>query len=96
MITVDDRTYAQKQTHINAIVADDKAMSGWGGAKGGTSKAAWAYRTLEEGEKVLYWVRTRNEMKNVTYARLDQYVAPKGVSHLHIYVVGEGHPALGK
>ena len=45
LITKDDRTEEQKQTHIWGVVAQDKFMSGWGGygilspeINGGTSK----------------------------------------------------------
>lgn len=94
MIKIDDRTVEQQKTHIHAIVARDSFMSGWGGAKGGNSRVAWAYASNADGEKLLAWVRGRSDMKNVNYARLDQYRAPKGTAHFHIYVAGAGHPAL--
>lgn len=94
MIKVDDRNESQKVSHKWAIVAKDKFMSGWGGAKGGASRVAWAFRSMEEGEKVLAWVRARSDMTYVNFANLETYRAPKGTAHFHIYVADANHPSL--
>ncbi len=91
----DDRTPEQKKTHPVLIVGTDKLLSGWGKAKGGTSYAAWACR-IEDDAKVYRWVRSRSDMERVREAFDDGKTRyrPKGNGHLHIYLVGEGHPAL--
>lgn len=94
MNIVDERNTAQKETHKWAIIAKDKAMSGWGPARGGSSRVAWAVSADLNAEKLLGWVRSRSEMKNVTFANLDTYRAPKGTSHFRIYVTNANHPAF--
>ena len=64
MITQDDRTAAQLETHTWLVVGTDKFMSGWGEARGGTSVAAWACLP-EDRKEVLEWVERRNDMKRV-------------------------------
>jgi len=92
-IRVDDRTGGQKKTHRCLITATDRFMSGWGMAKGGASKCAWACRP-EDAEKVLAWVDSRSDMKYVAYrGPKDRPWYPRA-AHVHIYVVTEGHPAL--
>lgn len=51
MIKADDRTAEQRQTHVWGVVARDKFMSGWGLARGGASRCAWAYASLEEAKQ---------------------------------------------
>lgn len=90
---VDDRTDDQKKTHRFLVTATDKFMSGWGEAKGGKSKCAWACLP-EHVDHVERWVRARPEMKYVnvtTNTKWRGYPA----AHVHVYVVDEGHPALG-
>lgn len=87
---IDDRTPEQKESHYVLVTATDKFMSGWGGAKGGLSKVAWAC-TPKQLDKVFDWVERRSDMKyvNVHYRSWNPTAA-----HVHIYVVTEGHPAL--
>lgn len=88
----DDRTPEQKKTHILAIAATDSFMSGWGEARGGKSKVAWAYNPNEiDRSKLLCWVRKRSEMKDVNEVDLTTY-RPKA-AHFHIYVVEKNHPS---
>jgi hypothetical protein len=94
MTKVDDRTDEQKKTHRFAVVAKDKFMSGWGGARGGDSCCAWACASMEIANEVEKWVANRDEMRYVRLIDFDRYRAPRNTAHLHIYVVGENHPAL--
>ncbi len=91
-IRIDDRTEEQKKTHTVLITATDKFMSGWGLAKNGLSKCAWACRP-EDRHKVYNWVKSRSDMKFVNMHHSGW--KPKA-AHVHIYVVKETHPALGK
>ena len=93
--TVDDRNESQKITHKWAIVAKDMCMSGWGGARGGASRVAWAIDgSTGDAQKLLRWVRARSEMVNVNHVNLDTYRAPRSTSHFHIYVANASHPAF--
>jgi hypothetical protein len=58
----DNRTDKEKVTHNYLIIMTDSVMSGWGGAKGGKSYAAWAC-TPEDREKVYTWVKSRSDAK---------------------------------
>lgn len=92
----DDRTPEQRATHRILIVGTDRFMSGWGGAQGGASVAAWAC-TPDTADTVERWVRSRSDMQRVrvvvdTPAR--RYRPRGNVAHLHVYVVGENHTAL--
>lgn len=88
---IDDRTEEQKRTHNVLITATDTFMSGWGHAKGGKSKCAWAC-TPDHWEKVYNWVESRPEMKYVNVTT--KQWRPRNAKHVHIYVVGENHPSL--
>lgn len=98
----DDRTESERASHRWLVVATDRFMSGWGGAAGGTSVAAWACRSHREVEQCAKWVRKRSEMRNVRvirdsydpYKRAGGWSGRKGAAHVHIYVVDEGHPSL--
>lgn len=90
IIMQDDRDIHEKQTHKVIIKADDSFMSGWGGAKGGKSVAAWACLP-EHAEQVLNWVENRSDMSNVKVVDNSHYFDAK---HTHIYVVTDGHPAI--
>jgi hypothetical protein len=94
MKTQDDRTLEQKKTHRFAVVALDKYMSGWGGAKGGKSRVAWACAPDVDIEKVRQWVASRPEMKYVNVVDLSRYRPSKGTAHFQIYVCGKGHRAV--
>lgn len=87
----DDRTEEQKKTHRWAIVARDSYMSGWGGARGGTSRCAWACHPDVNTDRVFNWVNKRSEMKRVALVDLTTYRAPKGTAHFHIYVCNPDH-----
>jgi len=92
----DDRTEEQKTTHYLAVVARDKFMSGWGGARGGASRAAWAVdpNSTVNPDRVFNWVKSRSEMKNVNLVDLRTYRPPGGTAHFHVYVVEDSsHPA---
>jgi len=92
----DDRTVEQKSTHYLAVVARDKCMSGWGGARGGASCVAWAInpQSTVNPDRVENWVRSRSEMKYVTLVDLRTYRPARGTAHFHIYVVEDSsHPA---
>jgi hypothetical protein len=95
MIKKDDRTEEQKLTHTLAVVARDKFLSGWGGARGGTSRCAWAYDIKAIGEKgadrLFNWVKNRSEMRGVNIARINLYKAPARTAHFHIYVADADH-----
>lgn len=82
-IRKDDRTPEQRKTHVWLVTATDKFMSGWGEAKGGLSKVAWACETLAEAEKVESWVKNRGDMKYVNIHKGNWYPHAK---HVHIYV----------
>lgn len=83
----DDRTEEQKKTHFLAVVARDDGMSGWGQAKNGASRAAWAFdHTKVNSDRVFNWVKSRREMKFVNVVDLRTYRAPKGTMHFQIYV----------
>lgn len=88
----DDRTDEQRRTHTIIVSAIDRFMSGWGGAKGGKSIAAWACKP-EHADRVFAWVKARGEMRNV---RMSDHAFRKGAAHTHIYVVSDGHPSLGE
>ena len=89
----DDRTDEQKQTHRYFVIGRDICLSGWGRTQGGTSYAIWSC-VQADAKKVMAWVRSRPDMKNVRFGWESVPIAfPR--DHVHIYVVTEGHPALG-
>jgi hypothetical protein len=92
IVIKDDRTEEQKLTHIWGVVATDRFMSGWGGAKGGNSKCAWACPVEVNTDRVYNWVKARKEMKHVNLVDLTKY-RPSGCVHFHIYVCGPDHVA---
>lgn len=92
MIIKDDRTDEQRITHNLLVIGTDRFLSGWGGAEGGLSYAAWACKE-KDIEKVYEWVKQRKDMMRVRWA--EGNYKPRGCIHLHIYVVNDNHPALG-
>jgi len=88
----DDRTDEQIKTHCCLVSAIDGFMSGWGHAKNGVSVAVWACKPLD-GAKVEQWVKSRDEMRWVNVVDASEW-EPREHQHLHIYVVGDNHPAL--
>jgi hypothetical protein len=93
MILQDNRTDEQKKTHTLAIVARDKFMSGWGGAKDGVSRCAWAIAPDVNPDRVFNWVKSRSEMQYVNLVDLRTYRTPRGTAHFHIYVCNPDHVA---
>lgn len=93
MTREDDRTDEQRQTHKWGVVARDKFMSGWGGAKGGASRCAWACAPDADFDKLFNWVSSRSEMVYVNKVDLSTYRPPRGTAHFHIYVCDKDHPS---
>lgn len=93
MKTKDNRTEEQKKTHVLAIVARDKFMSGWGEASAGASRCAWACHPDVNPDRVFNWVKSRSEMRNVNLVDLRTYRPPSGTAHFHIYVCDPNHRA---
>jgi hypothetical protein len=94
MIKKDDRTEEEKGTHTLAVVARDSFMSGWGGARGGASRCAWAFDPAKvNSDRVFNWVKDRSEMKYVSLVDIRTYRPPSGTQHFHIYVCGPDHVA---
>jgi len=89
----DERTEAQKVTHIWGVVARDKRLSGWGGAEGGTSWCAWACPHDGYINKVLGWVEDRSEMSRVGRVDLSTYKPPRNCVRFSIYVCDPNHIA---
>ncbi len=96
----DDREWNEKDLYPNLIVGTDTFMSGWGGARGGLSVAAWACKDADV-PKVFAWVKGRSDMRRVGlhrdsggWGKGENYYPPKSTAHFHIYKVLEGHPAL--
>lgn len=84
MIFQDDRTPEQrKQPHI-IVLATDRFMSGWGGAKGGPSYAGWACAPSAEYD-VYRRIAARGEMRRVRVVG-SNYRPKGGAGHCHIYV----------
>lgn len=95
----DDRDETQRGTHRWLIIGTDSFMSGWGGAAGGASVAAWAVEADSTKIAVVEaWVKRRREMKRVRIVRDDprRRYRPRNAAHLHIYVVTDDHPSLAK
>lgn len=90
MIKKDDRTEEQKKTHCLAVVMKDNFMSGWGEAKDGASRCAWAFDPSKvNSDRVFNWV----EARYVNLVDLRTYRAPRGTAHFHVYVCEPDHPA---
>ena len=87
MILQDDRTVAERTSHIFGVVGTDPFMSGWGGAEGGTSYAIWAC-TPEDVRRVEDKVERRGDMLRVRVVELATY-RPRA-QHVHIYVANMG------
>lgn len=91
----DRRTDRERETHTVLVVATDAAMSGWGGAEGMVSYAAWAVDPkVHSVERVFDAVNARAEMKRVRIVsdeRSSPYRPGQNV-HLSIYPVKDGHP----
>lgn len=88
----DDRTEAERETHLWGVAMTDSFMSGWGGAAGGASVAVWACRP-DDLTTVERWVRSGGEARRVRIVKLRGY-RPR-CAHCHVYAVRDGHPSLG-
>lgn len=86
----DDRKPEQRETHRYGIAMTDAFMSGWGGARGGSSVAIWAC-PVDWLSHVEGCVRQRGEARRVRQVDLKTYRPRRGVAHVHVYVVEEGH-----
>lgn len=83
----DERTEDQKVTHTLAVVGRDSFMSGWGGAEGGYSRAAWAFNPIETPwERVYDRIHARSDMRYVNLVDLRTYRPARGTANFHIYV----------
>lgn len=91
-IRKDDRTKEQKLTHRFLVTATDKFMSGWGLAKGGLSKIAWACDNENDMYEIFEWAKKRSEMKYVNVLFGGRWYP--AAAHVHIYVVDKNHPGL--
>lgn len=97
----DDRDDAERRTHRHLVAGRDSFLSGWGGAEGGASIAAWACEP-GDADRVFRWVKGRSDMRRVKLlderAGFGGFVLWRahyaGLRHVHIYVVNAGHPAL--
>ena len=87
----DDRTAEQVKTHTILIAMTDRFLSGWGAAKGGKSYAAWACEP-KHADKVFDWVSSRSDALRVRI--VNNSWNPRGVGHVHIYIVTDKHPAI--
>jgi hypothetical protein len=96
MTIKDDRTPEQRETHRWGVVARDKFMSGWGGAKNGVSRCAWACAPDADLNELEKWVSGRSEMIYVNQVDLNTYRAPRGTAHFHIYVCDRSHPSQSR
>ncbi len=88
----DDRDAMQRETHCVGVVMNDRYLSHWGKAENGTSVAVWACTPTDAGA-VERAVRGRSDARHVRVVDLRTWRRPKGAAHVHIYVVGPGHPA---
>jgi len=91
MIKKDDRTTEQRESHKWGVAARDKFMSGWGMAKAGVSRCAWACAPDADIVLLEQWVRSRSEMRNVSVVDLNKY--RPSCAHYHIYVCDRDHPS---
>lgn len=91
MITKDNRTPEQRETHRLAIVARDKFLSGKL-AGGGVSRCAWALHPEVNADRVFNWVKKRHEMTHVNIVDLDDY-RPRNTTDFHIYACNPDHVA---
>ena len=91
-IRTDDRTQDERLTHTILISCYDPIMSRWPTMAKFRSYAVWACRP-EDADTVFKWVKNRSDMKRVKFHDNGIFF-PKGRSHVHVYVVRDGHPAI--
>jgi hypothetical protein len=91
----DDRTPSQCQNLTNYIMGYDTFMSNFDNMGDGLrSYAVWACKQ-SHGDKVFKWVKSRSDMKYVSYRSLNSIKKYMGNNvHIHIYAVGDNHPAV--
>lgn len=92
MIFKDERTEVERSTHTVLIGGRDSFMSGWGGARGGSSFAYWACEPSDVFT-VSAWVEGRGD---ITLVPIDDLLNTdrEEPEHCHIYTVREGHVSL--
>ena len=87
----DDRTEEQKKTHSVLYGGVDLFLSSWGPPAhlGVKSRAYWACEP-EHADRVRWWVSSRSDLEQIQEGR------PRWHKNdwVHIYVVGDEHPAL--
>lgn len=96
-LTVNDRREpGDRAAYPYLVLMTDRALSGWGGAAGGSSVAAWAC-TAADVDRVEAWVRSRSDALRVRVVRDDgpRRYRPRNAAHFSVYVVHPGHPARG-
>lgn len=86
----DNRTPEQRSALVHGVAMTDAFMSGWGGAKGGTSVAIWACPT-DWLNHVEQQIRKRGEARRVRTVDLRTYRPRPNVAHVHVYVVTPDH-----
>ena len=83
---IDDRTDEQRARLTHLVIMTDRFLSGWGGAEGGASYAAWACAPADR-YRVLRWVESRTDALRVREAAADSYRPSSACAHFHIYAV---------
>jgi len=89
MIRQDDRTPEQRTTHTWLAIGTDTFMSGWGGAEGGNSFAAWACDSWQDAKTMTEHLERRGDMQRVRIEYDDPkrpYRPGRTCAHLHIYL----------
>ena len=88
----DDRSIIERSTHNVLIAGRDRFLSSWGiGKENGGSTAVWSC-TRENYSDVLQWVNGRSDM---THIRSTTEIALRKIRGMvHIYKVGDRHPAV--
>ena len=96
MKVVDDRQQLSPEEKLkfnNLIAATNKFMSGWGKAAGGNSYVVYCCED-KDYSKVMTWMQNRNDFIRVRQVMPNYKPNPSCCSHIHYYVVKDGHPAL--
>ena len=92
IVVQDDRTAAERISHVCFVKARDTFLSGYGDAEGGTSYAVWCCRPADH-TKVGEWVKGRAEMVDLTTDFNPDTYKLKRRDRIHIYVVNDNHAA---
>ena len=91
----DDRNEDQQFSHDVLVGGRDSFMSGWGEAEGGSSYAFWACQPSDQ-QAVGAWVEARDDIESRGAIDESELPALGDCDHCHIYIVGDGHPALNQ